>query len=68
MTRAKFECISIKQTSWSKEYEFSAVIAGAENEAFFKTTPSGKISVSIKNDAVVFEVGKQYFVDFSPTK
>ncbi len=65
-TRSKFECVSKKVTTWSNEYEFLAVTSGSpENDAFFKTTPSGKITINVKNEGVNFEVGKKYYVDFS---
>ena len=66
MVRAKFRCDSVKTTVYSREFEFSAVTSGSpENEAFFKTTPSGKLTMSVKNDGVEFEVGKEYFLDFT---
>jgi hypothetical protein len=66
MTRAKFECISVKETTWNKQYEFQAVTSGSpENEEFFKTTPAGQITISVKNDNVVFTPGKKYYIDFT---
>ncbi len=67
-SRAKFECASVKQTTWSKEYEFNAVTGTGgdpENEAFFKTSPSGKITIAVKNENVVFVPGKKYYIDFT---
>jgi hypothetical protein len=66
MARAKFECVSAKQTTWAWEYEFNAVVGGSpENESFFNTTPSGNLKITIKNDNLHFEVGKKYFLDFT---
>lgn len=66
-TRAKFSCISVKTTTYGREFEFMAVTSSSpENEAFFKTTPSGKITLNVKNEGVNFEVGKEYYIDFSP--
>lgn len=68
MVRAKFKCEEINQKSWSTEYVFAPVVGGTpENEAFFKTTPAGKISVSIKTGetGAKFELGKSYYVDFT---
>ncbi len=47
---------------------FSPVYSGsAENAAFFKATPGGSLSFNIVNQAVAdkFEVGKEYYVDFT---
>ena len=68
MVRAKFRCDSVKTNSWSKEFEFSPVVGNSpENETFFKTTPTGKIVLNVKNEGVNFEIGKEYYIDFSPT-
>jgi hypothetical protein len=73
--RAKFKCNElIKRTGWEKENpflyaaKFSAVSSGSEeNKSFFAATPSGNIEVStVKND--VFEVGKEYYIDFTPAE
>jgi hypothetical protein len=69
--RAKFKCSSItKQLGWGEnKFLFAAkfnVVMGTseENKLFFASTPSGEISVStVLEDH--FEVGKEYFVDFT---
>lgn len=67
MTRAKFECESVTETTWAKSYKFRAVTSGSpENEAFFKTTPTGTIEIAVKNPEVSFTPGKKYYVDFTP--
>lgn len=39
-----------------------------ENKAFWEATPSGEITMSIKSSALdMFEEGKTYYVDFTPT-
>jgi hypothetical protein len=40
----------------------------AENEAFFQATPAGKMILEIATPeaAAQFEVGKDYYVDFTP--
>ena len=71
--QAKFKCTSMtKQEDWSKKgpyqysYKFSAVTSGSpENETFWKYTPSGTIDISAIRDDL-FEVGKEYYVNFSP--
>lgn len=39
-----------------------------ENRAFWEASPNGKIEMSINNPAgaEVFELGKSYYVDFTP--
>ena len=39
-----------------------------ENKAFWDATPSGSITLWINNPAgfATFEVGKEYYVDFTP--
>lgn len=67
MVRAKFRCDSIKTTTYGREFEFNPVIGGSpENEEFFKTTPGGKLTLNVKNDGVNFELGKEYYLDFTP--
>lgn len=70
-TRAKFTCTEVsKRTGWGENKflfaaKFNAVIGNNdENKAFFAATPSGVIEIStVKEDH--FEVGKNYFVDFT---
>jgi len=69
--RAKFYCHSMTKTTSSPEpfiynYRFSAVTSGSdENKKFWKWTPSGMIELSsIRDD--IFEVGKEYYLDFTP--
>lgn len=47
------------------------VINGSEeNKSFFQYTPSGKIELGIVNAeaAKQFEVGKEYYIDFTPAE
>ena len=40
-----------------------------ENKAFWDATPTGSLTLSIKRDmpaAKAFEVGKEYYLDFTP--
>lgn len=41
-----------------------------ENKQFFKWTPSGNITLSVVNPAAAaqFEVGKEYYIDFTPAE
>lgn len=70
--RAKFKCMQVtKQTGWAG-YEFlysskfSPVTSGSEeNAAFYAASPGGEISLSTAK-ADHFEVGREYYVDFTP--
>jgi len=70
MVRAKFKCESITETeNETKTYVFRAAIYGEENKTWSKWTPSGKLEITITNpDAQKFEVGKEYYLDFSPAE
>ena len=71
--RAKFVCTGVtKRKHWNQseapfnyDAEFSAVTGGSEeNKSFYAATPSGKINLyTVKDD--LFEVGKDYYVDFT---
>lgn len=71
MTRAKFKCITVKD---SPEYEqklisLSPVIdGGEENKSFAKYTPAGSISLNISYETQAsnfFEEDGEYYVDFT---
>jgi hypothetical protein len=50
------------------DYKFNAVSSGSEeNKSFFASTPSGSLSLSSVRDDL-FEVGKEYYLDFSPAE
>lgn len=64
MVRAKFVCE--KALKEEGHYSFRAVTSGSEeNNNFFKYTPAGSILISVVNDNVSFEQGKEYYVDFT---
>lgn len=71
MVRAKFEVIENKQDSEDgASISLQAVYDAdpeSENGKFFKYTPFGEINLEIVNPsaAKAFEVGKEYYVDFS---
>ncbi len=74
MVRAKFQCTQKTTNEYvsSKSFEVAlfAVTSGSEeNKAFFSSTPTGNIRLSVVNEAAAnaFEVGKEYYVDFTPT-
>lgn len=67
--RAKFTVYSETRDAWGCiTYKARPVIGEtAENKAFFRTTPSGEISVTIKTEATEasLELGADYYVDFT---
>jgi hypothetical protein len=74
MVKAKFVCsgkneVGTCPNSKSTMISLTPVSSGSEeNKKFWKYTPSGKIELStINQDAAdQFEVGKEYYVDFTP--
>lgn len=67
--RAKFKCVENRTIGESAAIRLVPVSSGSEeNEEFFKWTPGGEIYLSVVNPAAAeqFEVGKEYFVDFTP--
>lgn len=64
MVRAKFKCVSNE----GNNVRLDVVINGSkENEDFFKYTPGGQVNILVDNEAAreQFEVGKEYYVDFT---
>lgn len=63
--RAKFECTK----NDGSDVELQPVVAGSpeENKAFWKATPSGKLEMWVSNPdaADFFEVGEEYYLDFT---
>ena len=72
-TRCKFRCNSIiPQSNESVVVNLSAVMSDdpeSENGKFWTATPSGQTTLWINNPAgaAVFEQGKDYYVDFTPS-
>lgn len=68
--RAKFGCTEVTPVDDGVKVKLQAVIGGdsEENDAFFKLTPSGSITLEVVSPTAgaLFEKGKQYFVDFTP--
>lgn len=70
MVRAKFKVSEITQRDFGKSILLQPVYSSdpeSENGKFYKQTPGGKIELGTVNDeaAKEFEVGKEYFVDFT---
>lgn len=69
MVRAKFTVYQINDVTDGKEINLIPVTSGSdENEKFFEYTPSGSIMLSTINEEASkqFEIGKEYYVDFTP--
>ena len=73
--RAKFKVISItRQAGWSGVKELQSIkmqpvsSGSEENKAFYAATPSGSIDLSVVPEAVgrQFDIGQEFYVDFTP--
>lgn len=76
MVRAKFKVDSIERSKYGSDTEIqnvklSAVYGGdkssEENKKFWKYTPTGNIALGTINAeaAAYFELGKEYYIDFT---
>ena len=68
--RAKFKCMDKSKPDGEgcSTIRLEPVYCGSEeNKQFFRWTPGGQISLSIINPSAAeqFEVGKEYYVDFT---
>lgn len=78
MVRAKFKVQRIERFLWSKDKEVQSIVllpvaggadASEENRAFFAATPTGEIKLGTVNaEAAAFELGGEYYVDFTPAE
>jgi hypothetical protein len=76
MVRAKFYVSTLtKQKMYNGQdgigvvVKLNPVISGSdENKDFYKLSPSGSIELGTVNEsaAAQFEIGKEYYVDFTP--
>ncbi len=68
--RAKFKVGTKTPGSPCSITMWPVVDGSEENKAFFASTPSGKIELSILNDLAAAQllVGEEYYVDFTPAK
>lgn len=68
--RAKFKVQSLTDAGdGMKSIVLQPVIGdNPENKEFFKWTPSGQISLGVLNPSAAeqFEIGKEFYVDFTP--
>jgi hypothetical protein len=71
-TRAKFRCASETRRSLdeqgSRTYLFQAAYDPdvPEDQRYAKYTPSGSLEITVDNPAVTFELGRHYYLDFTP--
>lgn len=71
MIRAKFKVVETRQVDYGsgkQEVVKLSAASGEGNETWSKWTPSGSIEMSITNPDAVnqLELGKHFFVDFTP--
>jgi hypothetical protein len=70
--RAKFVVDNISKSRFGWHTIVMSPVSGGseENKAFWAATPGGKIEFNCVNDKAIeqFEVGKEYYVDFTPTE
>ena len=73
--RAKFQCLSINHHHTGNPDAVQAEVRlipvygnGEANKDWSKWTPSGELKMMITNPSAIaqFELGKEYFVDFTP--
>lgn len=66
--RAKMFVAEIAKTTWGGRVKLQVVTRGEDNKAWASATPSGEINLTIRNELAieVFDVGREYFVDFVP--
>lgn len=66
--RAKFYVQAVKLTSWGTSVELNVVTRGEDNKKWSQATPSGQITMQIKNDlaAAMYAPGQEWYVDFTP--
>lgn len=71
--RAKFQVHEIGKTMWgATKATLSAVSDDGtpENQRFAKATPQGQMTINIDNPSAAdfLQVGKSYYLDFSPVE
>jgi hypothetical protein len=77
MVRAKFYVSTLTKQKMGQGSEtgtlvkLNPVVTGSdENKEFYRYTPSGSIEIGILNEktAEMFEIGKEYYIDFTPAE
>lgn len=66
--RAKFYVDEIAKTIHGGRVRLRVVTRGEDNKQWASATPSGEITMTIRNELAIefFDVGDEYFVDFTP--
>ncbi len=66
--RAKFSCYSEERAMWGTTTYKLRPVSGTckENEDFFRTTPAGDISITVKEDETNarLSLGSDYYIEF----
>jgi hypothetical protein len=66
--RARFRVMRVEHHGWKTTIVLWPVCVGSpENDAFFASTPSGLITLDVKNEVAAeqFKEWKEYYVDFT---
>jgi hypothetical protein len=76
--RAKFRCVAVTRTSYSpaeedklpRQFVFQAIYDETipEDRRYAKYSPSGELKILVDNPAVNWEIGKSYYLDFTPVE
>lgn len=66
--RAKFYVEEVARTTYGGRVKLRAVSRGEDNKRWASATPSGEITMTIRNELAIdfYDVGEEYFVDFTP--
>lgn len=74
ITRAKFRCYSATRVSYAPgqedlpvTYRFQPMYDTSvpEDQRYAKYTPAGSLEITVDNPAVQFELGQEYYLDFT---
>lgn len=66
-TKFKVEAVTVYGSYPATKIELCPVVVGSEeNERFYKSTPTGKLEMTVKNNAAreFFQPGKEFYIDF----
>lgn len=65
--RAKFYVEEVARTTYGGRVKLRAVSRGEDNKKWASATPSGELSMTIRNELAVefFDVGEEYYLDFT---
>lgn len=66
--RAKFFVHETRQNTYGGGVTLNVVCRGEDNKQWASATPSGQITMTIRNELAldVFKVGREFYVDFTP--